>query len=154
MPRRERIYPLLREGEPPVVDVHPDGVPRGIRTRQDLLSQESPFDETYGVTGKTDGNRRNLSAGAGRDFNFGSEEITISALLEFDRTTIDSHTLSSDLGSVDIDEDERTLLTFSFGTNLVAVLPRGFSAYFDFEKHFSRKHIDHWMLTIGGRFEF
>ena len=182
------------------------------------LSQESPFDETYGVTGKTDGNRRNLSAGAGRDFNFGSEEITISALLEFDRTTIDSHTLSSDLGSVDIDEDERTLLTFSLGgqasktfgtnagvfipsvslhwfhefkdnpraisgiirpntlgvsegqitivtpepdrnylsvgTNLVAVLPRGFSAYFDFEKHFSRKHIDHWMLTIGGRFEF
>jgi len=59
LPRRERIYPLLREGEPPVVDVHPDGVPRGIRTRQDLLSQESPFDETYGVTGKTDGNRRN-----------------------------------------------------------------------------------------------
>lgn len=182
------------------------------------LSQESSIDKTHGVTGTTDGNRLNLSAGTGRDFNFGSEEITISALLEFGRTTVDSHTLSSNFGSVDIDEDERTQLTFSFGgqasrtfgtnagvfipsvllywfhefkdnprvisgiirpntlrvneglitivtpepdrnylsigTNLVVVLPRGFSAYFDFEKHFSRKHIDHWMLTIGGRFEF
>ena len=111
------------------------------------LSQESPFDETYGVTGKTDGNRRNLSAGAGRDFNFGSEEITISGIIR-------PNTLGVSEGQITIVTPEPDRNYLSVGTNLVAVLPRGFSAYFDFEKHFSRKHIDHWMLTIGGRFEF
>jgi outer membrane autotransporter protein len=184
------------------------------------LSQEFSFDETYRTKGTTDGSRVNLSLGSGYDFDFdsGAGQIGINALLEFDRTNVDAHVLSNDFGSVDIEEDERTRLTLSLGSqlskvistsagvfipsaffnwyhefkddprtisgivradfldiaegpvtivtpepdrnylsvdaNLMVVLPRGFSAFLDYERHFARKNVEHWMLTLGGRVEF
>lgn len=73
------------------------------------------FDETLRVKGNADGSRINLSLGSGYSFNFDSVQIGVNALLESDRTVVDAHSLSSESGALDVEEDERKRLTFSLG---------------------------------------
>lgn len=67
---------------------------------------------------------------------------------------IQPNTLSVVEGEVAILTPEPDRDYLSMGAGLTVVLPRGFSAYIDFEKQFARRNIDYWMVTLGGRIEF